>query len=169
MGACLVYLYAKLSEGCMWKTKHVTGSITLLTHFAHISGWPLEPTYIEDKPRASAFSPLRGNQAIEPFRVYIDRLVFEDIQFHCYIDHHETIPFNDIDLYLGWLACRSRLTALHLPERVMRQLGYMQFIPKDPFVSTPLTVKHEDMNVMFDYYVNHLVPDEPQNTIAPND
>lgn len=27
---CLVYLYYKLFEGCMWKTKHVTCSITLL-------------------------------------------------------------------------------------------------------------------------------------------
>ena len=29
--ACLVYLYSKLREGCMWKTKQVTDSVTLLT------------------------------------------------------------------------------------------------------------------------------------------
>lgn len=30
-GACLVYLYSKLVEGCMWKIKQVTCNITLLT------------------------------------------------------------------------------------------------------------------------------------------
>lgn len=28
--SCLIYLYSKLSEGCMWKTKHVTDIISLL-------------------------------------------------------------------------------------------------------------------------------------------
>lgn len=28
---CLVYMYSKLVEGCMWKNKHVISSITLLT------------------------------------------------------------------------------------------------------------------------------------------
>lgn len=31
MGACLVYLYSKISEGCRWKTKQVKDNITLLT------------------------------------------------------------------------------------------------------------------------------------------
>lgn len=28
---CLVYLYLKLRDGCMWKTKQVTSNMTLLT------------------------------------------------------------------------------------------------------------------------------------------
>ncbi|XP_058783873.1 uncharacterized protein LOC131658616 [Vicia villosa] len=98
-----------------------------------------------------------------------DRLVEEDVHFHSYVDHHETIPFDDIVLYSKWLTSGSRLTSLYLPECVMRQFGYMQYIPKDSYVSAPPSAKRIDMNAMFGDYVNHLVPDEAQNIIVEYD
>ncbi|CAL5199212.1 unnamed protein product [Lathyrus oleraceus] len=101
---CLVYLYSKLSDGCRWKTKQVTRNITLLTawilqHFPCIFGWSCVPTYTEGMSRASAFSPLRENQEIDLFRVYLDHLVAEDMHFNTYVNHCETRPFDDIVLY----------------------------------------------------------------------
>ncbi|CAL5198435.1 unnamed protein product [Lathyrus oleraceus] len=123
--ACLVYLYSKLSEGCRWKTNQITGSITLLTawilqNFLHISGWASVPTYTENMLCATEFSLLKGNQSIESFRMYLECLVADDMHLNNYVYHRETRPFDDIVLYSGWLACGSRLTARHLPERVMR-------------------------------------------------
>lgn len=49
---------------------------------------------------------------------------------------------------------------LHLPGCVMRQFGYMQFAPKDPFDSAPLYMAHIDINAMYDVFLNHLVSGE---------
>lgn len=84
--------------------------------------------------RATAFSPLRGNQMIEPFIVYPDYLVVEDMHFTNYVNHHEMRPFDKIVIYYKWLACGSCLTAPHFPERLMRQFGYTQTILKHPVV-----------------------------------
>lgn len=70
--------------------------------------------------RATAFTPLRGNQATKLFKVYLDRLVAEDMHFNNYVDHRETWPFDEIVIYSGWLACGSCLNVPHLPECVMR-------------------------------------------------
>ncbi|CAI8615467.1 unnamed protein product [Vicia faba] len=59
--------------------------------------------------------------------------------------------------------------ATYMPERVMCQFGYTQTIPQGPVVSAPPLVKGRDMNALFDDYENHLVPDEAQSTIAPDD
>ncbi|CAL5197040.1 unnamed protein product [Lathyrus oleraceus] len=72
-------------------------------------------------------------------------------------------------LYSGWLACGSRLTAPHLPERVMRQFDCTKTIPIHPVVSTPPALTHTQMDDMFDDYESHLAPKEAQSIIAPSD
>ena len=96
---------------------------------------------------------------MESFRVYIDRLVHEDIHFSAYVDHRVTIPFDEVCLFTGWLACGMRKTAAYMPERVMRQFGFTQTIPRDPTVCAPPTVKRSDMDALFDDFEHHLVPE----------
>ena len=48
----------------------------------------------------------------------------------------------------------------YLSEKVMHQFGYMQVIPREPFVYAPLTMARRDVDVMYDDYLNHLVLDE---------
>ncbi|XP_050898936.1 uncharacterized protein LOC127105772 [Lathyrus oleraceus] len=98
----------------------------ILQHFPHIAGWASMPEYTKIMSRVSVFIPLRGNQAIDPFRVYLDHLVVEDVHFNNYVDHRQTGSFDEIILYSGWLLCGSRFTAPHLPERVMWQFGYKE-------------------------------------------
>ncbi|XP_050895966.1 protein MAINTENANCE OF MERISTEMS-like [Lathyrus oleraceus] len=167
--AYLVYLYLKLREGCMRKTKQVTGSVTLMMHFPRISGWASVPDYIEDMPCATTFIPLRGNQETEPYIVYLDHLVAEDMHLNNYVDHREKRPFKEIVIYSGWIACGSRLTALHLPERIMRQFYYTQTIPRHPVVSAPSALTRRQIEDMFDDYESHLVPKEERASIAESD
>ncbi|XP_050897899.1 uncharacterized protein LOC127104788 [Lathyrus oleraceus] len=129
----------------------------ILQYFPCISGWASVLTYSEDMSYATAFSPFRRNQETELFKVYLNRLVTEDMHFNSYADHCETQPFDEIVLYFGWLACGSHLTTTHLPEHVMRKFGYTQTIPKHPVVSTPPTLTCRQMNDMFDDYESHLV------------
>lgn len=117
----------------------------------------------------SAFSPLRGNQETKPFRVYLDCLVVEDMHFNSYIDHSEMRSCDDILLYSGWVTCGSQLTFPHLPKRVMRQLRFTQSIPRHPVVSAPPTMTRRVMDVMFDDYLSHMVPEETQSIIAESD
>ncbi|XP_050874229.1 uncharacterized protein LOC127076587 [Lathyrus oleraceus] len=162
----------------MWKTKQVTGSVTLLTtflfqawilqHFPRISDWASVPEYIEDMPRATAFISLRRNQTIEPFRVYLDRLIVEDIYFNNYVDHRQTQPFDEIVLYSRWLACGSCLAAPHLFECVMRQFGYVQIIPRHSTVFPPPALTRRQIEEMFHDYESHMVSDEAR-TITESD
>ncbi|XP_058733870.1 uncharacterized protein LOC131605542 [Vicia villosa] len=141
----------------------------ILQHFSRISGWSLATGYTEDKSRACADDPLRGIQAIELFRVYIDRLVHEDIHLCSYIDYRVTIPFDEVALFTIWLARGIRKTTTYMSERVMRQFGFTRTILRDPTVYAPLTVKQRDMDALFDDFENHLVLDEARSTVAPYD
>lgn len=91
------------------------------------------------------------------FRVYLDRLVAEDIQFNNYVDQRETWPFDGIVLYSGWLACGSHLKFLHLLGRVMRKFIYTQTIPRYHDVSAPHAMTRRDMDVMFDDHLSYMV------------
>lgn len=115
---------------------------------------------------ATAFSPLKGNHAIEPFRLYLDRLVAEDRHFNKYVDYRETSPFDNIVLYSGWLTYGSRLTPPHFYERVMSQFNYTQAIPRHHIVSAHSALKCRQMDVMFDDYKSQLVPEEAHSTIV---
>lgn len=88
------------------------------------------------------------------------------MHFNNYIDHRETRPFGAILLYSRWMACRLRISAPHLPERMIRQFGYTQTIPKHPVVSAPSTLTRGEINVMFDDHASHLVPKKAQSIIV---
>lgn len=143
----------------------------ILKHFPRIFSWSYVDNYTEDMPYACAFSMFRRNQTTNPFRVYLDYMVVDDIHLHSYIDHRETRPLKNITFYFGWLACGSRLMYPYLPEHVMPQFRYMQFIPRDTFDSSPPTMalRDVDVDVMYDDYLNHLVLDDTQGTLAPSE
>ncbi|CAK8538159.1 unnamed protein product [Lathyrus sativus] len=107
----------------------MAGSVSLLVawifqRFPMIVGWGSAPDYTELMPHARAFLPLRGNQAVDPYRVYLDRLAAEDIRYDVYADHHVTRPFDDISLFSGCLTCSSTIIVPYLADCVMRKFGY---------------------------------------------
>lgn len=51
----------------------------------------------------------------------------------------------------------------------MQHFGYMKYIPRDPHVSAPPAMTCRDMSIMFDDYLNHLVPEETRSTITSSD
>lgn len=93
----------------------------ILQHYPCITHYVSVPEYAEVMPCATSFIPLRGNQAVEPFKFYLDRLVVDDMHFN-YVEHRHTQSFEEIVLYFRCLACGSRLTAPHFSERVIRHV-----------------------------------------------
>ncbi|XP_058742341.1 uncharacterized protein LOC131614809 [Vicia villosa] len=93
-------------------------------------------------------------------------MVRENIHFSSYVDHRETIAFGELALFMGWLACGIGKMTTYIHERVMRQFGFIQTIPRDPVVSAPTTVKRRDIDALFDNFENHFVPEEARSTVA---
>lgn len=56
-------------------------------------------TYTKSWPCVASFASYKGNNAVEPFRLHLGRLVTYDIAFYLYKGHHETHPFDVISLY----------------------------------------------------------------------
>ncbi|XP_058733124.1 uncharacterized protein LOC131604718 [Vicia villosa] len=151
----LAYNYYRLGEGCMWKA-------WIPQHIPDIIGWGEVPTYTEFMLRASAFSPLRGNQVSDPYRRGLDRMAVEDVRYDCYADHRETVPFDEITLYSRWLAASSTIIVRYLLECVMRQFGYTQTIPHDPTVSALIAMTRRKLDEFFPNWEHHMVPEEAQ-------
>lgn len=114
-----------------------------------------------DMTFAYAFTPLIRNQETKLIKVYLDRMVAD-------IDHRQTRPFDDIAFYPRWLTLRSGMMYPHLPECVIRQFGYMKFVPTDPSHSPPSTMVHKDVDVMCDGYLNLLVAYNTRGARTPS-
>ncbi|MCI37563.1 serine/threonine-protein phosphatase 7 long form-like protein, partial [Trifolium medium] len=69
-----------------------------------------------------------------------------------YEDHRDVCPFEDIALYSGWIRCGT-IRVRYLPERMLRQFGYVQTTPHHPdAAANPLsTVTHIDQ-----HWVQHM-------------
>ncbi|XP_058765104.1 uncharacterized protein LOC131638558 [Vicia villosa] len=123
----------------------------ILQHFSMIIGWGDVSSYTKGMPRASAYITLRGNQVSDPYRYSIERMAAEDIRYDSYVAHHETVSWDDIALYSGWLAASSTIIVRYLPKCGMRKFGYCQTVPRDPFVFAPISMIHGKIDVVFAY------------------
>ncbi|XP_058765349.1 uncharacterized protein LOC131638819 [Vicia villosa] len=88
----------------------------------------------------------------------------ENIHFDCYVDHRETIPFDEIVLYSGWLAASSTIIVHYLSDHVMHKFGYQQTIthmPSDPVI---IAMTYWQLDEVFVDWEHHMVPNEAQTT-----
>ncbi|XP_058725574.1 uncharacterized protein LOC131596855 [Vicia villosa] len=155
--AVLVYNYYRLGEGCLWKA-------WILQHFLDIIGWEEVSTYTEVMSRASRFIPRRGNQNPNPYRRGLDRMAAEDIRYDCYVAQRETVPFDEIALYSGWLAASSTIVVRYIPERIIRVFRFEQTIPHDPTASAPISMTRMQLEEIFVDWEQHVVPEEARAT-----
>ncbi|XP_058746036.1 uncharacterized protein LOC131618897 [Vicia villosa] len=105
-----------------------------------------------------SFHCRRGNQHPDPYRRGLDRMAVEDIKYDCYAAHQETVPFDEIAMYSGWLAASSTIIVRYLLERVMWQLGFEQTIPRDPTASAPISMTRMQLEEVFACWEQHVVP-----------
>ncbi len=73
-----------------------------------------------------------------------------------YDEHRAERPFEEASLFRGWIRWGPKMYA-HLPDRVLRQYGYVQTIPSSPADVTGVTTTPQQMDIAFMQYVVHLV------------
>lgn len=78
--------------------------------------------------------------------MFLDRTAADNIHYMPYNNHGQTHALDDIAFYSRWLVCESRLMYPHMPERVMRQFGYLPGIPIDPSMSAPPAMVCKDVD-----------------------
>ncbi|XP_058725553.1 uncharacterized protein LOC131596833 [Vicia villosa] len=93
----------------------------------------------------------------------------EDIRYDCYGAHRETISFEEITLYSGWLASSSTIVVRYLLKRVTRPFGFEQTIPRDPSVSAPIAMACMQLEEVFADWEHHMVPEEAWATPSEHD
>ncbi|CAJ2646660.1 protein MAIN-LIKE 1-like isoform X2 [Trifolium pratense] len=107
----------------------------IMAHFKTFGGRFVDERYTHDNPYAARFLPLKGPKFPGQHRSALDTMRMDEVVFCPYEEHRQTRPFQDISWYTGWIMCGSAIINPHLPERVLRQFGHVQSIPRHPDVS----------------------------------
>jgi hypothetical protein len=67
---------------------------------------------------------------VHHYRRLLDRLEVDDMKWFTYDDHRAMHPFQIFSTYSGWLMRGKEMVYRHLPERVKRQFGFVQDVPR---------------------------------------
>src|SRR4051812_25804524 len=102
----------------------------IISYFSRIHGFHVDPAYVDAMPRAARYALQRGNDAVGPYRLYMDRTMHDDVTWRPFVNYAQIVPFDGIALYSGWLACGTGIMVRYLPEQCMRQFGFVQRIPR---------------------------------------
>jgi hypothetical protein len=84
--------------------------------------------YKRDMPRACKYVPTKAQTNENVARLLFDRILPHDIIWRPCEDYRDIIPIADVALYSGWIRS-GPIKIRYLPERVLRQFGYVQIIP----------------------------------------
>ncbi|XP_052730107.1 protein MAIN-LIKE 1-like [Vigna angularis] len=134
--AALAYMYDQLGDANLASTRQMAGYLTLLQswiyeHFPTLGRRRMVSSYMEDRPRAAKWeSPRQGSTLLE-VRVHLDALTYDSVIWYPYESHRESRPFYGVCMFSGWIRIGETLCR-HFPERVLRQFGFQQSIPRDP-------------------------------------
>jgi len=103
-----------------------------LAHFPKFYSVDPNPNYIENYPVVGRWALHKGHGEGVTYRSLLDRIQFDDVCWRSYEEHREIQAFEEVFLYSSWIMCGVHRVYLHLSERVLRQYGYVQTIPKYP-------------------------------------
>ncbi|PNY03588.1 serine/threonine-protein phosphatase-like protein [Trifolium pratense] len=149
--AALVCLYDNLNDACMFTTKALAGYATLLQCWIHeyfpslgrraASGLNCdEPGF----PRAMRWIYKQGKTKLPEYRPIMDALTPDDVIWRQFETHRGSIPFDPITLYSGYL--RGCTVVPYLPERCIRQFGYVHYVPPPPPLARAYAAIDSDLN-----------------------
>ncbi|KOM41117.1 hypothetical protein LR48_Vigan04g131500 [Vigna angularis] len=117
-------------------TQHVAfaiwqGRSWIYEHFPTMGRRQVSKRYTELDPRASRYIPPRVGWSLTRGRTFLDALSYDVVIWNPYLSHRRTCPLIAIIMYLGWIRLGDMIHR-HLPERVLRQFGFQQNIPRSP-------------------------------------
>ena len=101
-----------------------------MAHFPDFYSVDENKNYFPNYPIAAKWEIQRGHREGKTYRALLDRLEMADVCWRPYEEHREIQKFDEIFWYSGWIMCGVDKMYRHLPERVKRQYGYVQDIPR---------------------------------------
>ena len=66
-----------------------------------------------------------------PYRQALDALTADDISWTPWATYRQHCPYDPVSGFSGYLRCGNTIVS-YLPERVLRQFGYRQIVPRSP-------------------------------------
>jgi len=134
-----LYIYMWLSLVQAW----------VFQHFLGMGSKDVWAGYRENRdPRAMLFLPLSGLDTGDNYRNHLDALDLMRVVIAPYEDHRAARRLEQVSLYSGWLRYGDRMVR-YLPERVLRQFGRVQTIPRHPVESAPPDVNLAEITDRF--------------------
>jgi hypothetical protein len=130
-----------------------------LSHFPKFYTVDPNPDYIENLPVAARWTLQKGHGEGATYRSLLDRITFDDVCWRPYEGHREFQPFEEVFWYSGWIMCGDRRVYRHLPERVLRQYGYVQSVPRPP-TDVPALTPAEIVQAFTDFRTHTLKADD---------
>jgi hypothetical protein len=121
---------------CIYKLVLYLVQAWVFHHFPGMGSKDVWEGYLENQyPRAMCFLPLSGLGTIDNYITHLDALDLTRVVMVPYGAHRQASPFQQISLYSGWLRFGERMVR-YLSERVLRQFGWVQTIPRHPLEIT---------------------------------
>ncbi|CAJ2665945.1 unnamed protein product [Trifolium pratense] len=141
----------------------------ILSHFERFGSRYVDVNYSHNDPIAAKYYPFKGGKYPTEHRTTLDRMEVDEVTWRPYEDHRQTRPFEDISWYTGWIMCGTAMISPYLPERVLRQFGHVQSIPRHPDVSAKAGMTRFSIAEAFaDYLVANYVTEEMRGPRAHN-
>jgi len=103
-----------------------------LAHFPKFFGVDPNTDYIGNYLFAARWKLHKGHGEGVTYRSLLDRIQFNEVCCRLYEEHREIQGFEEVFWYSGWIMCGVRRVYRHLSERVLRQYGYVQRVPRHP-------------------------------------
>jgi hypothetical protein len=100
------------------------------------------------------FIPLSGLATTDNYKNLLDRLDPSGVVMAPYGEHCQARPFDRVSLFTEWLRYRNH-TVRYMPERVLRQFGRVQTIPRHPVDVAPLETNLGEISLRFQHAIDH--------------
>nr|ABN09750.1 IMP dehydrogenase/GMP reductase, putative [Medicago truncatula] len=153
----LAYLYSEGADALfVWRHanwgKRDTTHLWFLVHFPKFYAVDPNTKYVENLPVAAMWKLQKGHGEGVTYRSLLDRITFDDV---CWTPYEEHMDFQEVFWYSGWIMCNDRKVHRHLPDRVLRQYGYVQTVPRHPSDVVELSPT-EIVHTFFDFRTHTL-------------
>ncbi|WVZ21388.1 hypothetical protein V8G54_008710 [Vigna mungo] len=157
--AALAHLYEQLGDASLASTKQMAGYLTLFQswiyeHFPRMGRRRLVSSYDDTTPRATRWQSPRQSSTLAEIREQLDGLTYSGVVWHPYEGHRGIRPLFGVCMYSGWIRIGDTLSR-HLPERLMRQFGFYQEIPRPPTVVADADVVAVDFAWL--HFTDHVI------------